>query len=223
MMNFKLFPLAIATGISLCLMPTRALAQEVAWRHDYAAARKEATETGRPLLLDFGYDGCVWCRKLDATTFRDPTVAKALNQRVIPVKVDAQRDERVVRAMGIESYPTLVLASADGKILGKHVGYAEVGQVTALLAKMQAVSAPPSAVSTLLLQARSAHAEGRYVECVGLCRELSGGGAVQGEVAEARRLIERMAADPAAQKHLGEQIASGLDSLRPKLAQALER
>ena len=54
-------------------------AQEVKWRDDYAAARREATETGKPLLFDFGTEACVWCRKLDATTFRDPASNLLLN------------------------------------------------------------------------------------------------------------------------------------------------
>ncbi|MGL6097907.1 MAG: thioredoxin family protein, partial [Fimbriiglobus sp.] len=47
-----------------------ATAQDVRWRHDYAAARREAADSGKPLLLDFGTENCVWCRRLDATTFR---------------------------------------------------------------------------------------------------------------------------------------------------------
>ena len=46
-------------------------AQEIPWRKDYAAARKEAATTGRPLLLHFTTDGCVWCQKLEQTTYRD--------------------------------------------------------------------------------------------------------------------------------------------------------
>ena len=58
----------------LVIFSSRSLSQEVNWRHDYTTARKEASETGKPLLMDFGTEACVWCRKLDATTFRDPRV-----------------------------------------------------------------------------------------------------------------------------------------------------
>jgi thioredoxin-related protein len=215
----------------LCLWPARASAQDVAWRHDYAAARKEATETGRPLLLDCGYDGCVWCRKLDATTFRDPAFAKALSERFVPVKIDAQRDEWVVRALGVESYPTLVLASPEGKVLGKHVGYADAAQVTVLLAKgagrpaapAAAPPAAPTAAALLLSQARAAHAAGRYADCLSLCSELTSNHGSSPQAAEARALVERMGADPGVRRQLSEQIAAGLDSLRPALAAGLER
>jgi thioredoxin-like negative regulator of GroEL len=127
-------------------------AQEVRWRNDYAAARREATETGRPLLLDFGTEGCVWCRKLDATTFRDPKVVKLLNERFIPVKIDAQKEQRLTATLGIDGFPTLLLASPDGHVLGRYPGYADVNQLTAFLDKAPApvahapAAAPPAAI-----------------------------------------------------------------------------
>ena len=72
-----------------------AQAQEVRWRPDYAAARKEAAATGKPMLLDFGSENCSWCRKLDSTTFRDRSVIELLNDRFIPVKVDGLYRQRL--------------------------------------------------------------------------------------------------------------------------------
>ncbi len=130
-------------GLMLVLAATpfasgTASAQEVKWRNDYAAARKEATETGRPLLLDFGTDACFWCKKLDATTFRDPKIVKLLNEQFIPVKIDANKHPRLTEALNVESFPTLVLATPEGKVVGRHVGYAEVAQLTGLLGKAPA-------------------------------------------------------------------------------------
>jgi len=117
---------------------SKATAQEVQWRHDYAAARREATETGKPLFFDFGTENCGWCRKLDATTFRDPRVVKLLNERFIPVKIDADKHAKLTSALGIESYPTLVLATPEGKVAGRHPGYADAAEMTTFLAKAPA-------------------------------------------------------------------------------------
>jgi len=128
-------------------------AQEVKWRQDYAAARREATETGKPLLLDFGTEACVWCRKQDATTLRDPRIVKVLNEQFIPVKIDANRYEKLTSSLGIESYPTMVLATPEGKVAGRHVGYADVAQLNTLLHKAPApartspVAAAPVAIT----------------------------------------------------------------------------
>lgn len=119
-----------------------ARAQDVQWRHDYAAARKEAVETGRPLLLDFGTDACVWCRKLDATTFRDARVVKLLNERFVPVKLNGNKEQRITAALRIDGFPTLVIATPEGKVVGRHSGYVDAAQFITLASKIPAPAAP---------------------------------------------------------------------------------
>lgn len=105
-----------------------ASAQPVLWRHDYSAARREAADLGRPLLLDFGTDNCFWCVKLDNTTFRDPAIAALLNERFVPLKVHAPENPTLTQALHIQSFPTVVLAAPDGKILVTIDGYKEATQ-----------------------------------------------------------------------------------------------
>jgi thioredoxin-related protein len=138
----RFFVMAILVAGSLPLTDRSASAQDVKWRYDYSAARKEATETGRPLVLDFGTEACFWCKKLDATTFRDPKVVKLLNERFIPVKIDGNKDQRLTAALKIDGFPTLILATPDGKVIDRHAGYADVAQFTAMLNKAPAPVAP---------------------------------------------------------------------------------
>ena len=119
-------------------IPHSAFGEEVDWRSDYNTALREAAEKNRPLVIDFGTENCFWCKKLDATTFRDPKVAKLLNEQFVPVKIDANKHPRLTEALNVESFPTLVLATPEGKVVGRHVGYAEVAQLTGLLGKAPA-------------------------------------------------------------------------------------
>lgn len=137
-MSYKSIVVSTMLAIGVLSSAEQASAQGVQWRHDYAAARKEATATGRTLLLDFGTDNCFWCRKLDATTFRDPKIVQVLNDRFIPVKVDANQHEQMTAALGIDGFPTLILATPEGQVAGRHVGYATIAQIFTLLDK-----APP--------------------------------------------------------------------------------
>jgi thioredoxin-related protein len=174
-------------------------AQEVRWRDNYDAARREATETGKPLLLDFGTEACVWCRKLDATTFRDPKVVKLLNERFIAVKIDANRYMKLTTALGIESYPTLVLATADGKVAGRHVGYATVPELMTLLNKAPAPQPvqPPAQP---------------------MVQPIAAVPAVQPMPTQ-----PQPASQPSQWRRLKEQIDADLAALHPKIATALER
>ena len=118
-------------------------ADEVQWRSDYNRARQEAAESGRPLIIDFGTVACHWCRQLDATTFREPAIVALLNERCVPLKVDASRNPALAEALRIQSYPTLVYAAPDGRILGFQEGYVEGARFQDQLSRvLAAVSAP---------------------------------------------------------------------------------
>lgn len=102
--------------------------EEVQWRTDYNAARIEAQKTGLPIVIDFSTDWCVHCKKLDVTTFRDPAVAACLNGNFIPLKLDGDKEKRLVEALRIQGYPTLILAGPDGRILKTIEGYRDAAR-----------------------------------------------------------------------------------------------
>src|SRR5439155_25289116 len=110
-----------------------AIAEEVQWRADYNKARQDATQTNRPLLLDFGTEDCFYCKKLDATTFRDPAVVATLNKSFVAIKIDAGRHTALADALRVERYPTLVLAAPAGKILATQEGYLDASRCHELL------------------------------------------------------------------------------------------
>src|SRR5262245_17732120 len=103
-------------------------AAEVQWRTDYALARQEAQQKKLPIVLDFVTRTCVHCKNMDLTTFRDPRIVALMNERFIPLKIDGEVEARLSQALGINLFPTLVLAGADGKILHPPlIGYQEAG------------------------------------------------------------------------------------------------
>jgi thioredoxin-like negative regulator of GroEL len=95
------------------------------WRTDYNAARKEAQEKGLPLLLVVGTEDCFYCRKLEATTMRDPVINGLIANGFIAVKLDANREPALAKALRVQVYPTMLLAGSDGKIHAFIEGYLE--------------------------------------------------------------------------------------------------
>lgn len=49
----------------------------------------------RKIFIDVYTDWCGWCKKMDATTFNHPTIAKILNEQYYAVKFDAETSDTI--------------------------------------------------------------------------------------------------------------------------------
>ena len=92
--------------------------------------RKEANEKGLPLFIKCYSDGCYHCQRLDAGPFRDPANVDLLSDRYIPLKVDGTKSPKLIEALRIQSYPTMIIAATDGKIISFIEGYQETKALT---------------------------------------------------------------------------------------------
>jgi len=128
-------PLMLLALLSSQFVVGRTSAEDVKWRHDYAAAKKEAAETGRPLVLKFSTDWCGPCRKLEATTLRDAKVVVALNERFIPVKLDGDKEADLMAEFKVTGFPTVLVVTPEGKVVGRTSGFRTVAELTAVLDK----------------------------------------------------------------------------------------
>src|SRR5512142_605187 len=64
----------------------------VSWWAWGDAPFEEARRTGRPVFLSVGYSTCHWCHVMERESFEDLEIARVLNERYVPIKVD--REER---------------------------------------------------------------------------------------------------------------------------------
>lgn len=133
---------AIAGTLVLSLAPAQGAEKQVQWRADYDAARKEAAEKARPLFLEFQTDECFHCRRLETGPFRDPAVVALLNERYVPLRIDANKSPRLAEALRIQAYPTMIIAAADGKIIAFVEGYLDARPLAEHLQRSLAVQTP---------------------------------------------------------------------------------
>ncbi len=94
-----------------------------------SAARSDA----RPVLYDFTAAWCMPCHRLDTEGWEDPDIAALVNASYEPARVmDREREdgrnsgpvEDLQRRYSVTAFPTLVVASPDGRLIAKYEGYA---------------------------------------------------------------------------------------------------
>jgi thioredoxin-like negative regulator of GroEL len=195
--RYRPIPLALAIVSTICVPGTAPVrAQEVSWRNDYNRARQEAADKGVPLLIDIGTENCYWCKQLDARTFKDPALVAYVNERTVPLRIDAQRAPGLTDALKIQSYPTLVLAGPDGRILGVQEGFVEAPQLREEVMRTVALVVAPEWMLRDYQDALRASTENQPAKALALLRNVIEDGKerpVQGKARQLMQEVERQA------------------------------
>ncbi len=97
---------------------------EIVWESDMPAALERARNEGKPVLVNFYADWCVWCKRLESTTLRDAKVASVLQNRVVPLSLDVESDGKELSdEYRVDGLPTIIVLDAGGKEIGRIPGY----------------------------------------------------------------------------------------------------
>ena len=150
--------------------PGSPAAAPMAWRTDYNAARKEAQEKGLPLLIVVGTDNCFYCKKLEATTLRDPRVSGLLGGGFVPLKVDAHQNPALASALKVNVYPTIVMATPDGKIHAFVEGYIDADRMADHMKRTSTAVGTPDYLARDFQEASRAVGDGDYPRAVTLLK-----------------------------------------------------
>jgi uncharacterized protein YyaL (SSP411 family) len=92
-------------------------AGEISWRPWGPEAFAEAELAQKPVLLGISAVWCHWCHVMDETTYSDPAVIAAINERYIPVRVDNDQRPDVNRRYNLGGWPTTAFLTPDGEII----------------------------------------------------------------------------------------------------------
>jgi thiol:disulfide interchange protein len=91
-----------------------------------------STQQHKRILFDFTAEWCVPCRQLEEAVFRNPRLAKAINDRFVPVRImdrsveDGVNDilvESLQRRYTVTAFPTLVFTDPEGNAQQRMEGF----------------------------------------------------------------------------------------------------
>lgn len=104
---------------------TSRLEWEKSWDSAFARAKTE----DKPVLVSFEADWCVWCKKLDSTTYRDTAVMSLIADSLVPLTLDVDgAGDALSDHYDVESLPTVLVFSPAGEERGRINGYLPPGR-----------------------------------------------------------------------------------------------
>jgi thioredoxin-related protein len=133
--------IALQAGAERKLKPPKKDPNGIDW-YNYEAGWEKAKAENKHMFVDFTATWCGWCKKLEATTFAQAAVIKALTEDFVAVKVwqgspdtlqidgliIAEEDLRL-KEFRANSFPQLWFVSPKGVRVGPIKGYVQAAQL----------------------------------------------------------------------------------------------
>jgi len=91
-----IFLLYMLSFLNINSTSVEAPAEDVIKWYTWEEAHELSKTAPKKVFIDLYTDWCGWCKRMDATTFKDPEVVKYLNENFYPVKFDAEQKEAIV-------------------------------------------------------------------------------------------------------------------------------
>jgi len=112
-------------------------AHEIAWRPWSAQAFETAQREDKPILLSISAVWCHWCHVMDETSYSDPAIIAAINERYVPVRVDNDRRPDVNARYNQGGWPTTAFLTPQGALLAgaTYLPPAQMSQALAQIAE----------------------------------------------------------------------------------------
>lgn len=120
---------------------TAKTARQIKWRSSLPSAIEEATQTGKPIMVDFHATWCPPCKMLDSQTYSDANVI-AEADRWVSVKVDVDLEAQTAARYNVSSMPTIAFLKPDGTPVSRITGFVPAEQMTAALRDAHARALP---------------------------------------------------------------------------------
>lgn len=94
-------------------------------------ALAQAGKENKLVFLDIYAVWCGPCKRLKATTFKDPAVGEYINKSFVSIAIDGEKGEgpALAQKLQLTAYPTLYVLDAKGNVLRKMVGFRTAEQL----------------------------------------------------------------------------------------------
>jgi len=129
--SFADFPVSIQDGDQGRAGPM------VAWHNNLKSGWREAKRRGVPMVIFITSDNCVYCDAMKQNTWCDKQVQRRLAGKFVAIRLNTLRNRETLSRIQVQTYPTTLLGSPNGKVIGHRVGYQPPAELQSFLAEAE--------------------------------------------------------------------------------------
>ena len=90
---------------------------KVSWLPWSEESFRTAQELDKPILLGISTVWCHWCHVMDQTTYSDSEVARLIEEKFVPIRVDRDQRPDIDKRYNMRGWPSTAFLTPDGEVL----------------------------------------------------------------------------------------------------------
>ena len=109
-----------------CALGIPAFAAEIFFPGNWDETLQKAKKENKLIFVDCYTDWCTWCKVMDRQTFPDTAVTRELTSHYVAIRREMQQTDegrRLRLKYQVQGFPTYLILSPDGHLLGRIDGY----------------------------------------------------------------------------------------------------
>jgi thioredoxin-like negative regulator of GroEL len=119
-------------------------AEHIRWASNLDSAAKMAAHASKPIVVHFYADWCGPCEQLDRVVFKDKRLVRAMNEDVIAVKVDVDRQREIADRFGVQAVPTDVYLNSAGELIDSIKSPQSAAEYRLTIQQLKRLEPPPT-------------------------------------------------------------------------------
>jgi thioredoxin 1 len=110
----------------------------ISWVNDLNTAQRQASASGKLILVHFWSSTCPPCRFMTERVFPNRQVIQIISQDFVAVKVNVEQNPQLAKQFGVSAVPTCFILTPAGEVLQKWVGASEPTRYAQQLSEVRA-------------------------------------------------------------------------------------
>ena len=106
--------LSFVAGVNEVFLLTETKVSWLPWGEE---SFSKAKELDKPILLGISAVWCHWCHVMDQTTYSDSEVARIIEKKFVPIRVDRDQRPDIDKRYNMGGWPSTAFLTPEGEIL----------------------------------------------------------------------------------------------------------
>lgn len=110
-------------------------ATDIAWHDSLESGWRVSRESGLPMVIFITSEHCTYCDAMQSSTWCESSVRERIGAGFIAIRLRQGHNDKTLGRIRIPMYPTTLIGTPEGKVIGHRSGFQPPGGLHQLLSE----------------------------------------------------------------------------------------